>query len=249
MRSILLSIILLATGVSNVRSEGIFDNLSYYVRVGWSIGGAMPIGMPATIRGMSSYSIEPNVVLALDAYKPLKNSWGLMAGFHFDRKGMKVDAEVKNYHMAMRQGSETLEGMFTGNVITDTEEWMLTLPLQVTYDVSPKVRIKLGPYIAYVSSSNFSGYAYDGYLRVDDPTGDKVELGTTEASRGTYDFTDDLRKFNFGFDAGADWYFSNRIGAYVDLSWGLTGIFKKDFDTIEQTLYPIYGTIGLTYKL
>ena len=50
-------------------------------------------------------------------------------------------------------------------------------------------------------------------------------------------------------NAGADWYFSKRWGAYADIAWGLTGIFKRDFKTIEQTMYPIFGTIGVTYKL
>ena len=40
-----------------------------------------------------------------------------------------------------------------------------------------------------------------------------------------------------------------RLGLSFDLSWGLTGIHKSDFKTVEQTLYPIYGTIALTYRL
>jgi hypothetical protein len=39
------------------------------------------------------------------------------------------------------------------------------------------------------------------------------------------------------------------LGFSFDLSWGLTGIHKSDFKTVEQTLYPIYGTIAVTYKL
>ena len=30
---------------------------------------------------------------------------------------------------------------------------------------------------------------------------------------------------------------------------GHNGIFKKDFETIEQTMYPIYGSGGITYQL
>ena len=42
---------------------------------------------------------------------------------------------------------------------------------------------------------------------------------------------------------------SDRWGICADLSWGLNGIFKKDFETIEQTMYPIYGSIGISYQL
>jgi len=229
--------------------EGIFDNLIYYGRLGYNLGGTAPVGMPATIRSLSKYTIKVNTTIALDAYKPVDDKWGVMAGFHIENKGMNIDARVKNYHMEMRQGGETLEGRFTGQVVTQVEEWMLTLPLQATYDISSKVRLKFGPYFSYLLSNKFDGYAYDGYLRVGNPTGEKVEMGTDKASRGDYDFSDDMRKWQFGIDAGADWYFSKRVGTYLDLSWGLSGVFRRHFNTIEQTLYPIYGTIGITYKL
>lgn len=119
-----------------------------------------------------------------------------------------------------------------------------------------KVRVKLGPYFSYVTSHKFSGYAYNGYIRVredghpkDDPTGQKVELGNGDGSRGDYDFSTDMRNWQFGIDAGADWYITKRWGASVGLTWGLSEIFKKDFDVIEQPLYPIYGTIGIIYQL
>lgn len=237
---------LFATGT---RARNIFDNVIYYGRLGYSIGGTAPLGMPATIRSLSRYSLRDNVNIGLDAYKPLENGWGLQAGFHFENKGMETDASVKNYSMEMRQGSETLKGRFTGNVVTTVDEWMLTLPLQLSYDFSSKVRVRVGPYFSYLMSNHFDGHAYDGYLRVGDPTGEKVEIGTDEASRGDYDFSDDMRKWQWGFVAGANWFFHKRFGAFAELQWGVTGIFKKDFKTIEQTMYPIFGTIGVTYKL
>ena len=35
----------------------------------------------------------------------------------------------------------------------------------------------------------------------------------------------------------------------ADLNWGLSGFFKSSFKTLDQTLYPIYGTIGIAYKI
>ena len=236
-------------GLQEALAIDIFGDLRYMVRLGYSLGGTAPVGMPATIRSLDKFTPTNNTLLGLDAYKPLTDKWGLQAGFHYQNKGMKTDAKVKGYSMEMRRGDETLSGLFTGNVVTEVDEWMVTMPLQVAYNVSPKLRLKFGPYFSYVLSNNFSGYAYDGYLRVGDPTGDKVELGHAEGERGDYDFTEDLRHWQFGLDLGADWFFSNRFGAYAGLSWGLTNIFRKDFHVIEQSLYPIYGSIGLTYKL
>ena len=225
----------------------LFDNLRFQARIGYNLGGTAPVGLPAEIRSLEKFKAKSNLLVGLDAYKPLADKWGIMAGFHYENKGMETDARVKNYHMEIRQGGETLDGMFTGNVVTDVDMWMVTLPLQATYTTG-KVRLKAGPFLSYLLSSNFSGYAYDGHLRVGNPTGTRVDLGTDEASRGTYDFSDDLRRVHFGVDVGADWQFSRHYGAYADLSWGLIGAFKRDFKTIEQTMYPIFGSIGITYK-
>lgn len=250
MKKTIITLLLMAfVGLQEALAIDIFGDLRYMVRLGYSLGGTAPVGMPATIRSLDKFTPTNNTLLGLDAYKPLTDKWGLQAGFHYQNKGMKTDAKVKGYSMEMRRGDETLSGLFTGNVVTEVSEWMVTLPLQAAYNVSPKLRLKFGPYFSYVLSNNFSGYAYDGYLRVGDPTGDKVELGHVEGERGDYDFTEDLRHWQFGLDLGADWFFSNHFGAYAGLSWGLTNIFRKDFHVIEQSLYPIYGSIGLTYKL
>lgn len=247
-KTVLLLLVLI--GLADVRAISLPDSLEYFGRVGFSLGGTAPVGMPATIRKLNEYKLQPNISIAVDAYKRIGHSrWGVMAGLHVDNRAMETDAVVKNYHMEMRQGGESLEGIFTGNVVTKVSQWFATIPVLATYDISRKVRLKAGPYVSYQLSGNFDGYAYNGYLRQGDPTGVKVGIGTEEGSRGTYDFSDNLRKFYVGIEVGADWYLSRHWGASVDLTWGLNGIFKKDFTTIEQTLYPIYGTVGVVYKL
>lgn len=242
-------ILLLSLCSMEAKCESLLDNVTYYGRLGYSVGGTMPLGMPASIRSLEKYTLKSNAILAVDTYKPLQGHWGVMVGLYLENKGMKTDAQVKNYSMEMRQGGETLKGRFTGYVVTDVEQCLFTIPVQATYNLGERVRLRLGPYASYALSTQFEGYAYNGYLRVGNPTGEKVEMGSDEASRGDYDFSGDMRKWQWGVKAGADWYFSRRIGAYVDLSWGLTGVFKSDFKTIEQTMYPIFGTIGITYKL
>lgn len=249
MKKILITFTLALITATTAFSAGILDNLTYNLRFGYGIGGSAPMGMPATIRSLDSYKLEPNFSLGLGVYKQLSDHWGLTTGLHIENKGMNIDATVKNYHIAIVRGGQRLEGQFTGHNASEVEMWMLTLPLQATYAVNDKVHIKLGPYMSYVRSHTFRGYAYDGYLRVGNPTGAKVELGSDDGSRGTYDFSDDMRNLQFGMMLGAEWYFYKRWGAFADLSWGFTGIFKKNFNTIDQTLYPIYGTIGVSYRI
>lgn len=248
MKKTIITLAIAAMTAITAQAGDITDDLTYNLRFGYGIGGTSPLGMPATIRSLDAYRLEPNFSLGLGVYKPLGGRWGLTSGLHIENKGMNIEATVKNYKMTITRGGETLAGRFTGSNNSKAEQWMLTLPLLGTYSFTPDVRLKLGPYFSYVRTHHFTGYASDGYLRVDDPTGAKVELGSDEGSRGSYDFSDDMRNLQFGLILGADWYFHRRWGVFADLSWGLTGVFKKSFDTIEQTLYPIYGTVGVAYR-
>ncbi|MDD6866066.1 MAG: porin family protein, partial [Prevotella sp.] len=214
----------------------------------YNIGGTAPIGMPNTIRKLNKYTFKTNISFGLDVQKDLWGRWGLLTGLHIENKAMDIDATVKNYHMEMVKGGESLEGMYTGRLVTQCEEWMLTLPIMATLRTG-NVLLKAGPYISYLGTGTFEGYVYDGYLREGNPTGAKIEMGNTDGSRGTYDFSDHMRHWQFGIDIGADWQLSKRWGIYGDITWGLTGVHESSFKTIEQTLYPIFGTVGITYKL
>lgn len=220
---------------------------SITARLGYSIGGTTPLGMPASIRSLNSFQPRANIVVGADYVKPFSALWGIRACLRFENKGMKTDANVKTYQMEMRKGADFIEGVFTGGVVTEVDQWMLTVPVLANLQVR-KVAVRVGPYVSCVLSNNFSGYAYDGYIRQGDPTGPKVMIGSEPGQRGDYDFSSDLRRAQFGIMAGADWQFAQHFGAYVDLSWGLTGVFDSDFKTIEQTMYPIYGSLGVFYK-
>lgn len=227
----------------------LMDSLSYSARVGFSVGGTSPVGLPATIRKLNRYRLTPSFQLSLDAERRMTPFWGVLLGLRLENKGMDVDAQVKNYHMAMDRGGQHLEGQFTGNVRTKVNEWMFTIPLLATAHVGKTLRLKAGPYFSYVLSRHFDGYAHDGYLRVGSPTGPRINIGKDAGQRGDFDFSDSMRRTQWGVMAGADWWFSNRLGGYLDLNWGLTGVHHRSFKTIEQTLYPIFGTVGVAYQL
>lgn len=236
------------TAVQRVKADGLIGDLQWKARVGYSIGGTAPLGVPAAIRSIDSYSLTPSVTAAIDAALPLSGVWGLAAGLHVSNKAMKAEVTTKSYRMEMRKGDSQIEGLFTGHVKQDVTQWMLTLPVQATYSLGEKVVLRGGPYVSLLLSRDFSGIASDGYLRQGNPTGPKIEIGNKEGEWATYDFSDDMRPIQFGVGVGVDWLLCRRIGVSADLDWGLTGIFKSDFKTVEQTLYPIYGTIGVFYQ-
>lgn len=247
MKKILLCIAIFHVGL--VQANNFSDRVQVKVRAGYSIGATAPIGIPATIRSIESYRLTPNLMLGADVVLPFSEKWGVTTGLHFENKGLDGEITTKGYRMKVRMDESELEGYFTGHVRQKVRQWMLTLPIEATLQLSNKLQLRGGPCVSVLTNRDFSGYAFSGYLRVDDPTGARVDMGDTEGQWATYDFTDELRRLQFGLSAGVDWQLHRRFGASFDLSWGLTGIHKSSFKTIEQTLYPIYGTLGIFYRL
>lgn len=225
------------------------DHVGIQVRLGYNIGGTSPLPLPSTIRKLNNYTFQPNLNFGFDVTHDVADQVGVLFGIHFENKGMNVDAEVKNYHQEIIRGGESLAGQFTGNVTTKVHSWMLTVPIQATYNFNENVTLRFGPYISLLIDKCFKGYAHSGYLRQGNPTGPKVILGDSQDTRGDYDFSSNMRDLQLGLDLGADWYVYKRWGVYADITWGLSGIHEKSFKTIEQPLYPIYGTLGVTYNI
>lgn len=221
--------------------------LEYRIKAGFNIGGTSPLPLPAEIRKINSYrpgmqiAIEGNVIKWFDETK-----WGALFGVRFENKGMKTDARVKNYHMVMDSYDPVnpghMEGAWTGYVKTNVKNSYVTLPFQAIYKVSKRWDVKFGPYISFLTNGDFSGTAYDGYIREGDPTGEKADV-----SEATYDFSSDLRTFQWGLDAGGEWRAYKHLSVYADLTWGLNSIFKKDFESISFNMYNVYLNFGFGY--
>ena len=246
---LLLALINIIPAQNKLMAEGLMDDVSIKTRVGYSIGGTAPIGIPATIRSIDKYSLTPSFMVGADVMKPINSKWGVSGGLHFENKGMDAEATTKAYHMEVKKGESMLDGVYTGHIKQKVKEWMFTLPVEATYSLGDKFMLKAGPYVSLLINKDFSGYVFDGYLRQGNPTGPRVAMGKEENERATYDFSDDMRNFQCGIAIGADWQVHKHFGVSVDLNWGLNGIFKSSFKTVEQTLFPIYGTIGVFYTI
>lgn len=244
-----MGVMMLTFGTAGHVKAGILEELQLRARAGYNIGGTTPIPLPETIRRINSYRLTPSLMVGLDARLPLSKQWGIMAGIRFENKGMDGDVTVKSYQMEVVKGDSKLSGRFTGHISQQVKQWMLTIPVQATLQLGEKVILKGGPYISLLLSKEFSGIASDGYLREGNPTGVKILMGDKEGEWATYEFNDDIRSLQMGIAVGADFQICKNLGLSADLDWGLTGIFPADFKTIDQTLYPVYGTIGVFYRL
>ena len=167
-------------------------------------------------------------------------------GLRLENKGMETKARVKNYGMEIiGDGGEHLAGNWTGKVKTKFKASYFSIPILAAYQLSPRVRLSAGPYVSFMTSGDFNGYVSDGYLRKGDPTGTKVEF--KDGNTAPYDFSKDLRSFQWGMQAGAEWKAFKHLTVHADLEWGLNDIFKKEFKTITFNMYPIYLNAGFGY--
>ena len=222
----------------------------YSLKAGISIGGTTPLPLPEEIRSINSYrpggvalSIEGNTTKWIDAAK----KWGLTVGVRLDSRKMSTDAAVKNYSMEIISASSggSLAGLWTGNVKTKVSNSYLTVPLLANYRISSRWKLVLGPYFSYLIDGDFSGSVYEGHLRTPDATGTRIDF--TGSSVATYDFSDDLRKFQWGLQLGGEWRAFKHLNVFADLTWGLNDIFRKDFETITFSMYPVYLNVGFGY--
>lgn len=234
------------------RSPGIIRStlmgLEYEVKAGINIGGTSPLPLPEEIRKIDSYSPTFCFSLEGDIVKWFgdKRHWGVVFGLRLETKGMQTEARTKNYHMEIiGDGGERTEGNWTGMVKTKYHGTFLSIPLLAAYRVNPRLRLQAGPYVSFLTNGDYSGHVYDGYLRENDPTGNKVEFEGEK--RASYDFSDDLRIVQWGVQAGVNWKAFKHLMISGDLTWGVSNIFKKDFKTISFNMYPIYLNIGFGY--
>ncbi len=222
--------------------------LEYEFKAGVNIGGTSPLPLPHEIRSIDSYSpglaitIEGNATKWIDEAK----KWGVSVGLRLDSKSMTTEATVKNYGMEIL--SETggkIQGLWTGGVKTKVKMSLLTIPILANYKISERWKLVFGPYFSYMMSGDFDGNVYEGHLRTPDATGSRVNF--TGDNIATYDFSEDLRRFQWGLQLGGAWRAYKHLTVHADLTWGLNDIFRKDFNTITFAMYPIYLNIGFGY--
>ena len=226
----------------------VMDSLRVDARLGYTVGGTIPTHMGKEIRGINSFNPGMNFSVAIEVTLPLKNHWAIHSGVRYELGSMDVDSRVKNYDIEVVRGEESLNGIFVGNVRIKTTQRRITLPVQAQYEFSKEFKLRGGLFMGWLTSRKFWGWAYDGYLREGTPIGAKIDMGREPGDRGDFDFDSNMRHMQWGIDVGADWQFHRRWGMFAELTYGLSGIFKSDFHSV-QTLRPMYGTLGILYRI
>ncbi len=244
--SILISLLVLTTYALAEKDEQAQGHSYFSVKLGYGIGGTSPLPLPAEIRSINGFKPLFNGSVQALYNIGLSEHWGILTGLRLERKGMTSKADVKNYGMSINDDDGgTITGRWTGGVTMTSDLLQLTLPVSAHLYCSEKWNIHAGPYLGFLLNHEFYGEVYNGYLREGNPTGAKIEIGEEPQ---TFDFSEEMRNLQFGATLGCELRFCKRLGAFADLNWGLNNIFVSDFKTISFNLYPIYGTIGLSYS-
>ena len=229
-------------------NASILDSLRIDARLGYALGGTVPTHLDNKIRRINGYYPEYNFTVAAEVSYPLNKRWALHSGLRLELGSMDVDSRVKNYDIEVVRGDESLHGIFNGNVRIKSAQRRITLPIQAEWHLNNQWNLRGGAFMGWLTNRRFWGWAYDGYLREGTPVGAKIEMGTEPGERGDFDFDKDMRHMQWGIDFGADWQFHRRWGAFIELTYGLSGLFKSDFHAVE-TLRPLYGTLGVMYRI
>lgn len=230
---------------SRGNTTAFMDSWNIRLSAGLNFGGTAPLPLPREIRAIEGYCPGMNLSMECTAERSIKESpWGIRCGIRLERKGMTTKARTKNYHMEAwnTDGTGKVQGAWTGKVRTTVSNTYLTLPAVAVYHINSRWNVSAGAYVSYLLKGEFTGAAYDGYIRDQDPTGEKADVIYAQ-----YDFSDSLRRFNWGLQAGGEYRVRGHVALFANLQWGMNGIFPSDFGCVTFEIYPIYGTLGVTW--
>ncbi|MGG5576572.1 porin family protein [Myroides sp. C15-4] len=223
-------------------------NVTYQVRSQFSIGGAAPLGLPREIRKVKSYN--PTLQLGMEAnmtkWLSDEHKWGIRLGIRVEGKGMKTDARVKDYLTEINYNGAYVKGHFTGDVKTEIRNTYLTFPVLATYNINEQWNVYGGLYFSTAIDQSFDGYVYDGYLRQNNPTGQKLIF--EDGKKADYDFSNHVNKFQWGTQIGAEWKVNQNFFLFGDVTYGFNGLLDKNFDAISFSMHNIYLNLGFGYQ-
>ncbi|MDR2927110.1 MAG: PorT family protein [Cytophagaceae bacterium] len=216
--------------------------------LGYNIGATAPIPLPAEVREIKEYNPKFNPEAGLDFFYKLNSKWGAGSTLSVDWKGMRVKDRVKYMYTSISAGDasdDKMTGYFVGTNMTNVDMTYLTISLYGTYQLSERIPLNFGIYVAKVLATKFNGSVSDGYIRIETPVGTKQDINEEEA----FDFSNSVRDYDFGLTVGGKYKLTERFGIYAQLDWGLLSFFYADRNPMQFTMHNVYGTIGLKYRL
>lgn len=219
--------------------------MEYSVSAGFNIGGSAPLGLPAEIRHIDSYTPALNLSIGAQAAYMISNSWGIGGGVFLETKGMTTSIQARNYHLTMNiiQGEDTgvKTGYYTGKIKNENKISYLTVPIFAQWRPANDWTVHAGPYLSVALDRSFIGKVYEGKMR-EDPL--HPALGIQKAD---YNYSDDIRRLDAGVSVGASWRFYRALSIRGVIQWGLLSTLDPSKRKIDMDTYNIYLNLGISY--
>ena len=162
---------------------------------------------------------------------------------------MRTEARVKAYEVKSGASWQHPRRLFLGHQPHTRFSTRFALPLQAEWQPLSRWTFSTGPVVEWYFDRSFTGSVTDGYIRVDQPTGRKVEFGSSPKEAPTYDFSNDMARWGFGWQVGADWQVSGRWSLFLQARYVFTNIFRPGFTTVSMKLHPTFVTTGVAYRV
>lgn len=214
----------------------------------FNLGATSPVPLPATVRKINAWSPGLNPSAGYEGLYRFHKSWSFGFGVKLDFKGMTIKNEVlyMRTKITVQSGSSSgsFEGYFSGSNKTKISNAYILVPLYLAYKMNPRLRFKLGGYLAYMFHSQFTGVVYDGYIRNGSPIGEKITI-----NQAVFDLSAEQNRMDYGLLIGAQQYLYGRISLIENFTWGLQPILKSTSKAMDFKMYNIYLSLGLAYRL
>ncbi len=219
------------------------QSIDYKIKFGVNTGASTPI--PISNR-LSNFSWKPTFCPFTEINLAFfnKDSWGFSTGAKIEYKGMDISANVYQLYTEVEIDNLLTKGYFTGSNETFLKVGYFTIPLCINYNLSNFCNFNLGTYASIKLAGEFKGAVKKGYIRVGEPTGERTDVEINE-----FDFSDEIRTFNFGIIGGFCKHITKKIYFDLQLNWAVNDLLNANFTGISYDLYNVYASIGVCYKL
>ncbi len=209
---------------------------------GVNLGATTPVPVPNEL-DITKYNPKFNPKFGAMVAYYFNERWGIGTGLTLDWKGMNVHTEVDQVHLSVDVPNlGTLTGYVTGKNTTQVNTLYLVQPVYGSFRISPKWQVKAGIYMGEVLHRKFEGDVSDVMIRVETPVQQEREV-----EYATLNYKRDVRKFDLGGLAGAEFRMNEHVGFFADFTWGFIPYFSKEVP-IHFTMRNIYFSLGATYR-
>ena len=209
---------------------------------GFNVGVSMPFPVPNRLSNFSwTPPFTPYIGWKMTLYS--NKFFGITTGLFFGSKGMNTKASVYQLYTEVEVDNIYTKGYFTGRNETNVNNLYLTFPVELCF-IKSYYRIEFGTLFSYSIKKGFGGIVYEGYLRRNDPTGDRIEIDSSP-----YNFDSEVRNFDIALTADFQRKIVNKLYIDCGIDWSFTPLLNSDFNGVPYKMYNIYAHIGVAYYL